>query len=97
MSDLAAKHINIHDGTVEGVMRELCNMFVRRSVRPNVTDLMKRYRAIKSTLPDIQRKMGSRSLYEARIFSNFGMPPLWSPEEVPEWIASDNRADQRHR
>ena len=59
MSDLAGTDINIHGGTVEGVMRELCNMFVRQSVRPDVPILMKMYREVRVALPQIQRKAGS--------------------------------------
>lgn len=68
MSDLAGTDINIHEGTIEGVMRELCNIFVRHSVRPDVTDMMRRYAAVKSKLPALQRKTGARSLYEPRMF-----------------------------
>jgi hypothetical protein len=70
MSDLAGTDINIHDGTTQGVMRELCNMFVRHSVRPDVTDLMKMYREGRSAIPQIQRKAGARSLYEPPIFAD---------------------------
>ena len=68
MSDLGGTDINIHEGTVQGVMRELCNMFVRHSVRPDVTHLMKTYREVRSKLIAIRRKTGARSLYEPRIF-----------------------------
>jgi hypothetical protein len=51
ISDLAGTDINIHDGTIQGVMRELCNMFVRRSVRPDVTDVMRLYRKLRSVIP----------------------------------------------
>ncbi|MBV9156625.1 MAG: hypothetical protein JO097_10210 [Acidobacteriaceae bacterium] len=53
MSDLAGTDINIHEGTPKGVMRELCNIFVRRSVRPDVTDLMRVYRAVRAAVPQI--------------------------------------------
>lgn len=68
MSDLAGTDINIHEGTIQGVMRELCNMFVRHSVRPEVPDLMRIYRAVRSKLPALKQKTGARSLYEPRIF-----------------------------
>jgi len=55
ISDLAGTDINIHDGRIQSVMRELCNIFVRRSVRPDVTDLLKLYRKLRSVLPQIQR------------------------------------------
>lgn len=70
MSDLGGTDINIHDGTVQGVMRELCNMFVRQSARPDVSNLMKMYRELRSALPEIQRKAGSRSAYEPRVFAD---------------------------
>jgi hypothetical protein len=70
ISDLAGTDINIHDGRIQGVMRELCNMFVRRSVRPDVMDLMKLYRKLRSVLPQIQRRAGSHTLYEPRVFAD---------------------------
>jgi hypothetical protein len=70
ISDLDGTDVNIHEGTVRGVMRELCNMFVRHSVRPDVADLMEMYRAVRGTVPRIQSKAGSRSLYEPRIFAD---------------------------
>lgn len=70
MSDLAGTDINIHDGTIQGVMRELCNMFVRHSVRPDVADLMKLYRKLRSAIPAVQQRSGSRTLYEARMFAD---------------------------
>ena len=36
ISDLNGTDLNIHDGTIEGVMRELCNAFVRTSQHPTV-------------------------------------------------------------
>jgi hypothetical protein len=72
MSDLAGTDINIHDGTIQGVMRELCNIFVRHSVRPDVKDLMKLYRKLRYAIPEIQQRAGSRSLYEARMFADIG-------------------------
>lgn len=68
MSDLAGTDINIHEGTVQGIMRELCNMFVRHSVRPDVTEMMKTYVAVRSQLSRLRRKTGARSLYEPRMF-----------------------------
>ena len=42
LSDLNGTDPNIHDGTVEGVMRELCNAFVRaRAARPEVPEMMR--------------------------------------------------------
>ncbi len=69
-SDLAGTDVNIHNGTVYGVMRELCNVFLREAVRPDVADLMKQYRRLRSAIPQIQQRAGSRTLYEPRAFAD---------------------------
>jgi hypothetical protein len=69
-SDLAGTDFNIHDGTIRGVMRELCNMFIRQSVRPDVSQMMKQYRRLRSAIPHIQQRAGSRTLYEPRVFAD---------------------------
>lgn len=70
LSDLAGTDANIHGGTVEGVMRELCNAFVRRSARErdSVAEMMKTYRRVASLVPDVERRTGARSLFEANVF-----------------------------
>lgn len=70
LSDLNGTDPNIHDGTIEGVMRELGNAFQRRSAldRHSVPQMMKTYRAVTRRLDDILRATRSRSLFEARVF-----------------------------
>ena len=70
LSDLSGTDPNIHHGTVEGVMRELCNAFVRQSreERVSVPEMMKTYRAVSLLAGDIQRKTRARSLFEASAF-----------------------------
>ena len=70
ISDLAGTDINVHHGTIEGVMRELCNIFVRHSERPDVGFLMKLYRRLRAAIPKIQQRAGSRNLYEPRMFAD---------------------------
>jgi hypothetical protein len=70
ISDIAGTDINIHDGTIRGVMRELCNVFVRQPVRPDVTVLMKLYRKLRLAIPELQKQAGSLTLYEPRIFAD---------------------------
>jgi hypothetical protein len=69
-SDLGGTDINIHDGTIKGVMRELCNMFVRQSVRPDVSHMVKQYSKLRAAIPQIQQRAGSRTLYEPRVFAD---------------------------
>jgi hypothetical protein len=70
LSDLSGTDVNIHHGTVEGVMRELCNAFVRQSPseRASVANMLKTYRAVSRLAEEIQRKTRARSLFEASVF-----------------------------
>jgi len=70
ISDLDGTDCNIHGGTVEGVMRELCNAFVRRSYRPTVEQMMQTYRKTRQLVPEMLRRTRARSLYEARVFED---------------------------
>jgi hypothetical protein len=71
LSDLNGSDANIHDGTVEGVMREICNAFVRaRSARPDVPEMMRTYRGLSRKLDAIIAAAGARSVFEARIFDD---------------------------
>ncbi len=61
LSDLDGTDANIHDGTVEGVMLELCNAFVRqRGPRPSVPQMMRTYRRTARQLEDVLRNAGTR-------------------------------------
>jgi hypothetical protein len=70
LSDLSGMDPNIHHGTVEGVMRELCNAFVRQSQseQASVSQMMRTYRAVSGLVEDIQRRTRARSLFEAGAF-----------------------------
>jgi hypothetical protein len=71
MSDLDGTDPNIHGGTVEGVMRELCNAFVRRNgPAPTVPEMMRVYRRTVRQLPDVLRNAGASSPFEARVFED---------------------------
>jgi hypothetical protein len=70
LSDLDGTDPNIHDGTVEGVMRELGNAFVRRGPQPTVPEMMRTYRQVVRKLDEILTKAGTSSLFEARVFKD---------------------------
>ncbi len=71
LSDLDGTDPNIHDGTVEGVMREICNAFVRtRAARPNVPEMMRTYRGLSRKLNAITAAAGARDVFEARVFDD---------------------------
>jgi hypothetical protein len=68
MSDLDGTDPFIHDGTVRGVLREVCNAFVRPN-QPTVPQMMKMYRDLRRGAPKIMHNAGARSLFTARVFS----------------------------
>lgn len=70
LSDLAGADPNIHHGTVEGIMRELCNAFVRESPseRVIVPEMLRVYRAVSALAEDVRKRTRARSLFEANVF-----------------------------
>ena len=71
LSDLDGSDPNIHNGTVKGVMRELCNAFVRsEALRPTVPEMMRTYRRVSHKVGAITAAAGARSLFEARVFDD---------------------------
>jgi hypothetical protein len=70
LSDLDGTDVNIHDGTVKGVMRELCNAFVRRGPQPGVPEMMRTYRLVSRQVDNVLASAGTDSLFEARVFKD---------------------------
>ncbi len=70
LSDLDGTDPYIHGATVEGVMRELCNAFVRPGLQPSVPAMMQTYRQLVHLLPEIQNAAGTANLFEARVFKD---------------------------
>lgn len=70
LSDLGGTDPNIHHGTIEGVMRELCNAFIRQSSpdRFSVPEMMKTYRKVSLSVKGIEAQTKAHSLFEARAF-----------------------------
>ncbi|MGB8011281.1 MAG: hypothetical protein WCF68_06695 [Terriglobales bacterium] len=69
MSDLDGTDPYVHEGTVRGVMREVCNAFVRPN-QPTVPQMMKMYRDLRRGVPKILHNAGAKSLFTARAFSD---------------------------
>jgi hypothetical protein len=71
LSDLGGTDPNIHGGTIEGVLRELCNAFIRPAKQmPTIPQMMKSYRELSAAAPQLQREAGAVSLFEARVFAD---------------------------
>lgn len=69
LSDLAGTDVYVHDGTIEGLFRELCNALVRVK-RPTVRQMMDVYRTLEASCAGIMAKAGSRSPFGARVFAD---------------------------
>ncbi|HEY1160823.1 MAG TPA: hypothetical protein VGE83_09350 [Terracidiphilus sp.] len=67
MSDLDDTDPHIHSGTVEGVLSELRNAFVRDGAPP-VQRMMKAYRVLEGKIDSILANAGTRNLYAASVF-----------------------------
>jgi hypothetical protein len=70
LSDLSGTDPYIHRGTVEGVMRELCNAFSREAPaeRVSVAEMMRTYRVVSRGAEEVRRKTRAQSLFEASVF-----------------------------
>jgi hypothetical protein len=61
---------NIHDGRVDGVMRELANSFTRVfGNQPTAEEMMQTYRKVSRLVDVIQKKAKAKSIYEPAVFS----------------------------
>jgi hypothetical protein len=73
ISDLNGTDLDIHDGTIEGVMRELCNAFVRTANRPSVPEMLLNYRELRRLIPEVLSRAGASSVFEARVFEDLSL------------------------
>jgi hypothetical protein len=60
ISDRGGADLYIHDGAVEGVMRELGNAFVTE--RASLVEMMRAYRKVSRLVGEIQTKTGAKSV-----------------------------------
>jgi hypothetical protein len=69
LSDLDGTDPYVHDGTIRGVFREVCNAFVGSSRQPTVVQMMQIYRVVRSgfknTLKNAAQKIPSTLAYFA--------------------------------
>jgi hypothetical protein len=68
LSDLDGTDVYVHDGTVRGVFRELCNAFVRNRRQPAVEQMIQIYRILRSKFDSTLRAAGARDPFNARVF-----------------------------
>ena len=70
LSDLSGTDVYIHSGAPAGVFRELCSAFVRVRRQPDVRQMDLVYRGLRRALPDLLRKAGAHTPFQARAFSD---------------------------
>ena len=68
-SDLNGTDPYIHNGTAEGVLRELCNA-LRRDRAPSVPAMLEVYRQVIFFLDSILKKNGTRNPFERSVFKD---------------------------
>ncbi len=68
LSDLAGTDVYIHNGTPEGVFREIGNALVRKNSRPTVQQIGYVYMGLQANLPEVMAATGAQSRFEARVF-----------------------------
>ncbi len=68
LSDLSGTEVYVHDGTPEGVFRDLGNALVRSKRQPTVQQMKAIYEHLRTASPLFLKRAGARSLFEARVF-----------------------------
>ena len=68
LSDLAGTDPYVHDGSPDGVFREIGNALVRIARQPAVQDLHIIYEKLRDAVPEIIDRTGAKSVFEARAF-----------------------------
>jgi len=73
LSDIDGTDVYIHDGTIRGVFRELCNAFVRSGRQPSVTQMMQIYRVLRTNFKDVLKSAGAKDPFNARVFRDLSV------------------------
>jgi hypothetical protein len=75
-SDINGLDPQIHSGRPKGVMIGLRNIFRQPARATSVPEMLASFRAVKRKLPELRRNAGSRSLFEAAVFSDLAVAAL---------------------
>ena len=73
LSDLAGTDPLIHNGRVDGVFRELSNIFIRRQQQPTVPQMRTIYNRLRTRVPAILTATGSNHLFTANAFRHLSV------------------------
>ena len=70
LSDLGGTDVYVHDGTVGGLFRELCNALVGVKRQPTVHQMMDVYWPLEESCSGIMANAGTGSPFGARVFAD---------------------------
>jgi len=70
LSDINGTDVCVHESTVKGVFRELCNTFARLNRQPAVNQMWRVYRDVRKSLPAIMNDAAAKSIFNARVFKD---------------------------
>jgi len=82
LSDLSGTDAYIHDGTIAGVFRELCNAFVRKKRGPTVQQIEVIYRILRANLAEIMQQAGTDSAFTASVFKKLCVLASAAADEI---------------
>jgi len=81
-SDINGIDPQIHGGRPKGVMAGLRNIFRQPDRTTTVPEMLTSFRAVKKKLPELRRNAGSKSLFEAAVFSDLTVAALVESERL---------------
>ena len=70
LSDLGGTDVYVHEGTIDGLFRELCNALVGVNRQPTVHQMTAVYETLEESCPGIMAKAGTSSPFGARVFAD---------------------------
>ncbi len=82
LSDLDGTDPYIHGGTIKGVFRELCNVFVRTDRQPTVLQMDRIYRVLRADLKNILARAGASDALNARVFQDLCIAASAAADEL---------------
>lgn len=73
LSDLNGSDVYIHEGTPEGIFRELAKAFVRVTRQPTVQQMETIYEKVRSAMPKLLADAGTGDPFQARVFKDISV------------------------
>lgn len=68
LSDLKGTDMYVHDGTPDGVFREIGNAMVGSGRHVTIEDQRRVFNALRDDLPEVMAQFGAKTCFEANVF-----------------------------